>query len=450
MAHVLVVDDDPALCATLERVVGGEGHDVEVARDGASALRLFGESTFDLALLDLGLPDADGLDLVERIHPSGTTVVVVSGRDDMESTVTAIQRGAYDFLVKPLDLQALRNVMGRALEEQEVRRRLAQVGSVDEPTGEDDTSPLLVGRSAAMREVYKTVGQVAGNRATVLIYGESGTGKELVARAIHAAGPSRSAPFVAFNCAALAPGVVESELFGHSRGSFTGAVADRPGRLEIAGEGTLLLDEIGELAMDLQAKLLRVLQERTFERVGEAKARKLEARVMAATHRNLRAEVEAGRFREDLYYRLRVVEIRLPPLRERVEDIPILVDRLLARVAREIGKEVRAVAPDALDLLARHHWPGNVRELYNVLQRAVVLTRSDIVTRDLITLAGLDQPQPSGPGRQTLADVERQHILRVLRQTGWQKKRAAEMLGISRPTLDRKIRAYGLEPERSG
>jgi DNA-binding NtrC family response regulator len=257
---------------------------------------------------------------------------------------------------------------------------------------------------------------------------------------------------VAVNCAALSAGLLESELFGHRRGAFTGAVSDHVGRLEVAGDGTLLLDEIAELAPDLQAKLLRVLQERTFERVGDATSRPFQARILAATHRDLPSETKQGRFREDLYYRLRVVEISLPPLRERPDDIPLLITRLLARVECEVGKNVRMISAPAVDLLQRYAWPGNVRELYNVLQRAVVLARGDVITPDLITLAGLDETTgatTAAPGR-SLAEVEREHVLRTLRETHWCKKETAALLGISRPTLDRKIRIYELERERKG
>jgi DNA-binding NtrC family response regulator len=449
MAHVLVVDDDRSIRRTLERLIEQHGHTVETAADGQEADDLVRRGGYDLVLLDLGLPRRDGLEVLDTIAQQGQfapPVVVVSARDDMDTTVTAIQRGAYDYLIKPIDIHQLLGVVRRALDEQEVRR---QLHGIEPDRSEAAAGQLLVGRSPAMREVFKTIGQVSSTPATVLVTGESGTGKELVARAIHEVSAQRQQPFVAINCAAISGGLLESELFGHARGSFTGAITDRPGRLEAAGGGTLLLDEIGELTTDLQAKLLRVLQERTFERVGESHSRKFEARVIAATHRELRSEVQSGRFREDLYYRLRVVEIHLPPLRDRMDDLPLLVERLLARVEREVGKQVRVIAPEAVDVLERHRWPGNIRELYNVLQRAVVLARGDVITPDLVALAGLDvgsDAKPSDP-RRSLADMEREHIAGVLEQTGWQKKRASEILGISRPTLDRKIKAYQLKPE---
>ena len=304
-----------------------------------------------------------------------------------------------------------------------------------------------------IRDVWKQIGAVSTTRAPVLIVGESGTGKELVARAIHVASNDRERPFVAVNCTALAPGVLESELFGHVKGAFTGAIADRPGRFELAGKGTLFLDEIAEIPLDLQAKLLRVLQERTFERVGDAKVMQLEARVIAATHRDLTSMVAKGTFREDLYYRLRVVEIGLPPLRERASDIPILVEGLLAKINKDLDKDVRYVTPAALARLQSYPWPGNVRELENTLTRALVLAKSDVLDETLLTL-GTVQPAEAGGGEldalgqlPTLREIERRHIARVLVHTEWNKRRACAILDISRPTLDRKIEEYGLRRE---
>jgi DNA-binding NtrC family response regulator len=445
MARILVVDDDYAARRTLERLLARLGHDVTLAADAGEADRAVASEVPDLVLLDLGLPDRDGLELLDTWREAGgprSAVIVVSARDDMGSTVTAVQKGAFDYLIKPLDIDALVTAVDRALEEQEVRLRLEGV----EPARDVDPRDFLVGRSPAMREVFKAIAQVAQTRSTVLVAGESGTGKELVARSVHAVSQQRDQPFIAVNCAALSRGVLESELFGHKRGSFTGAMHDHVGRLEAAGDGTVLLDEIGEMVPEVQAKLLRVLQERTFERVGDNTARDLRARVVAATNRDLAAEVEAGNFREDLFYRLRVVEIRLPPLRDRLEDLPQLTERLLGRIEREIDKPIRLLSPEAFEVLKRHAWPGNVRELHNVLQRAAVLSRTDVITPDSIALAGLEASGRGTPAsnRQRLADVEREHIRSVLDQTGWQKKKAAEILGISRPTLDRKIKTYSL------
>jgi DNA-binding NtrC family response regulator len=352
-------------------------------------------------------------------------------------------------MVKPIDIDRLRAVVQSALAGRESRNELVALAARGALAGD------ILGKSPAIRDVWKQIGAVSTTRAPVLITGESGTGKELVARAIHNAGGSAprqgfpglaDRPFVAVSCQALAPGVLESELFGHVKGAFTGAVADRPGRFELAGKGTLLLDEIAEIPLELQAKLLRVLQERTFERVGDAKPLPLDARIIAATHRDLTAMVAKGTFREDLYYRLRVVEIRLPPLRERAGDIPVLVEGLLGKIARELAKEIRYVTPAALARLGARDWPGNIRELENTLTRAVVLAKTDVLDETLLPLAD------DAPSRErhdagelpTLREIERRHIVRVLAETEWNKRRACAVLDISRPTLDRKIEEYGL------
>jgi DNA-binding NtrC family response regulator len=445
--RIFVVDDDRATRRTLEKFLGELGYEAESSGDGAHADARLREADFDLVLLDLGLPGMDGMEILANLARAASPppVVVISGRDDMASTVQAMQRGAYDFLTKPLDIDLLETVVRRGLHEGELRRVLASHAGT---AGRDGPDHVLVGRSIAMRELFKTIGQLSQASGTILITGESGSGKELVARAIRLSGPGRDRPFVAINCAAVPAGLLESELFGHVRGAFTGATADRPGRLEVAEDGTLLLDEIGEMALELQAKLLRVLQERCFERIGETRPRPLRARVLATTHRHLDREVLAGRFREDLYYRLRVVEIHVPALRERMEDLDLLVDQLLARAARNAGKAPPALAPEVLELFRGHRWPGNVRELANMLERAVVLARGGVIGPDVLPpelLARSSAPEdPGGAPPATLAEMERRHIAGMLEHTGWHKARTAELLGISRPTLDRKIRQYGL------
>ncbi|HEU4613657.1 MAG TPA: sigma-54 dependent transcriptional regulator [Kofleriaceae bacterium] len=458
MARILIVDDDRSIRRTLEKFLGGEGYDVTTAHDAPSAVAaLTGDPAIDLMLLDLGLPGGSGFDVLSALgaRDDAPAVVVVTARDDMQSTVKAIQLGAYEYLVKPVDIDRLGSVVKSALASREVRGELVELAARGPEVGD------ILGKSAAIRDVWKQIGAVSTTRAPVLIRGESGTGKELVARAIHNAGElglrgagrtERERPFVAVNCTALAPGVLESELFGHVKGAFTGAVADRPGRFELAGRGTIFLDEIAEIPMDLQAKLLRVLQERTFERVGDARAVPLDARVIAATHRDLAQMVKQGTFREDLYYRLRVVEIHLPPLRERATDIPVLVEGLLAKITRDLGKEVRYVTPAALAKLSGHAWPGNVRELENTLTRAVVLAKSDVLDETLLPLGAPTAPPSDGDvegALPTLREIERRHIARVLAHTEWNKRRACAILDISRPTLDRKIEEYALRKEET-
>ena len=454
-ARVLIVDDDRSIRRTLEKFLGQEGFEVSTAQDAPSAVTAAtAVSGPDLVLLDLGLPGGSGFDVLTAIAGLARppTVCVVTARDDMQSTVKAIQLGAYEYVVKPVDIDRLREVIRRALDSRASRDQLPEFvsASVGHQVGD------ILGKSTVIRDVWKQIGAVSTTRAPVLIAGESGTGKELVARAIHVASADRERPFVAVNCTALAPGVLESELFGHVKGAFTGAIADRPGRFELAGKGTLFLDEIAEIPIELQAKLLRVLQERTFEQVGDARSIQLEARVIAATHRDLAAMVAKGTFREDLYYRLRVVEISLPPLRERASDIPILVEGLLAKINRDLGKDVRYVTPAALARLAAYAWPGNVRELENMLTRALVLAKSEVLDETLLPLgAAAAAGDPAAQGAEaddqgalaTLREIERRHVIRVLAHTDWNKRRACAILDISRPTLDRKIEEYGLRRE---
>ena len=458
MARILIVDDDRSIRRTLEKFLGSEGYDVTTAQDAPSAIEASAAPGTDLVLLDLGLPGGSGFDVLTALNARGDsadkpTVVVVTARDDMQSTVKAIQLGAYEYLVKPVDIDRLRDVVKTALDSREARDSLLEMGAAGAPNTQ---AGEILGKSAQIRDVWKQIGAVSTTRAPVLIRGESGTGKELVAKAIHVSSASRERPFIAVNCTALAPGVLESELFGHVKGAFTGAVADRPGRFELAGKGTLFLDEIAEIPLDLQAKLLRVLQERTFERVGDAKSIALEARVIAATHRDLVQMVAKGTFREDLFYRLRVVEITLPPLRERAGDIPILVEGLLAKINRDLDKDVRYVTPTALARLSAHSWPGNVRELENMLTRAVVLAKTDVLDETLLPIgAAAPAGDPAASGAEadaegalpTLREIERRHIARVLAHTDWNKRRTCAILDISRPTLDRKIEEYGLRKD---
>ena len=453
LARILIVDDDRSIRRTLEKFLGGEGYEVATAMDAPGAIAGV-DNSIDVMLLDLGLPGGSGFDVLSALgdRPNPPAIVVVTARDDMQSTVKAIQLGAYEYLVKPVDIDRLRSVVNSALESRKARDQLEEFVS---RAAEHQKVGDILGKSQPIRDVWKQIGAVSTTRAPVLIRGESGTGKELVAKAIHVASADRDRPFVAVNCTALAPGVLESELFGHVKGAFTGAVADRPGRFELAGKGTLFLDEIAEIPLELQAKLLRVLQERTFERVGDAKPMQLEARVIAATHRDLAQMVGKGLFREDLFYRLRVVEIALPALRDRSGDIPVLVEGLLAKINRDLDKDVRYVTPAALARLQSYAWPGNVRELENTLTRAVVLAKADVLDETLLQLgtgAGdLTAGEVDAAGAlPTLREIERLHIVRVLAHTDGNKRRACAILDISRPTLDRKIEEYGLRRDDDG
>lgn len=464
---ILVVDDDRAIRRTLEKILSDAGYHVEGAGDGPAALERLLAGGVDVCLLDLGLPGMSGMDILRKLRDeesrleSMPAVIVISARDDMKTTVQAVQLGAYDYLVKPPEANRIRITVQRALEQRQTSLALAHLVAEER---EDHGVGNIIGKSESIRDVYKKIGAVSTSRATVLITGESGTGKELVARAIHFSSDTAQYPFVAVNCTAFPHYLLESELFGHMRGAFTGAVADKVGRFQLAAQGTLFLDEIGELPIDLQAKLLRVLQERVFERVGDTRPLKLLARVIAATNRDLGRMVKDGTFREDLYYRLRIVELHLPPLRERSEDIPLLVDHLFRRITRETHRRVRYVSSEAMDLLTRYSWPGNVRELENALTRGVVLTQGEVLTVDTLPISLDDDVEPteaknadSGVSSQSpvsqqtegdlpsLREVERRHIVRVLHHTRWNKRRACAILQITRPTLDRKIKEFSLE-----
>ncbi|MCB9561196.1 MAG: sigma-54-dependent Fis family transcriptional regulator [Kofleriaceae bacterium] len=459
MTRVLVVDDDRSIRRTLEKFLAGEGYDVVTAGDGVEARAVAPGA--DVILLDLGLPGADGFEVLGavRAEPHPPPVVVITAREDMQSTVRAVQLGAYEYLVKPLDIDRLRLVVRRAAESRQAERALGQFVARE---AESYQVGNIIGRSVAIREVYKQIGAVSTSRASVLVRGESGTGKELVAKAVHYASADRDQPFVAINCTAFARDLLESELFGHVRGAFTGAIADKVGRFELAGTGTLFLDEVAELPVDLQAKLLRVLQERSFERVGDARAVPLRARVIAATHRDLDAMVADGSFREDLLYRLRVVEIHLPPLRDRGEDLALLVDGLLTKINRELHKQVRLIPRETMEALAAYPWPGNVRELENALTRAVVLSQGEVLEARHLPMGTTAAAAPARradvePGAGALAaprslrEVEREHIAAMLAHTDWNKRRACAILEISRPTLDRKIDDYRLvRPDAAG
>jgi len=434
---ILVVDDDPAVRRSLSEALGDGATEVRTAEDAERALAVVAAHPPDVALTDVRMPGLDGIDLLRLLRERAPSVAVIlmSAYDELPTVATAMRDGAIDFLVKPLDLHQVRSVLARVFADRATRGRAPQPA--------DETPDRLVGRDARMIDIYKLIGQVAASRTTVVIRGESGTGKELIARAIHHNSADRAEPFVAVNCTALPSTLLESELFGHLRGAFTGAVHDRRGRFALAGRGTIFLDEIGDTSTEFQGKLLRVLQEHEYHPVGADRPERTEARVIAATHRNLEELVARRAFREDLYYRLRVVEIVIPPLRERMSDLPLLVEYLVQRASRAAGRPPPVLSPEALQALGAHSWPGNVRELENCLTRAVVLAAGDVIRPEHLAIGSA----PAEPEARlvTLAELEREHVARVLRATGGHKARTAQILGISRPRLDRVLRKYGLE-----
>jgi two-component system response regulator AtoC len=443
MKSILIIDDDALIRKTLAAHLVKQGLEVRTAEDGETGLAQAAEADPDLVLCDIRLPDIDGLEVLRRLKESGAgaAVVIMTAYDDMKTTVEAVKRGAFEYLVKPLDYVALDLTVDKVFQMRALEEKVSYL--VQERSKEYQIDNII-GRSAPMREVFKLIGSVAVTRTNVLIQGESGTGKELVAKAIHYNSPLRDEPFIVINCSAIQDTLLESELFGHVKGAFTDAHCETKGKFEIAGRGTLFLDEIGDVSPNLQSKLLRVIETRDFMKVGGEKVLKTEARIIAATNQSLRGLIESGKFREDLYYRLKVVEIQLPALRDRMEDIPELVAYLLEKINRELRKNVRKVPAEVIKLLSDMPWKGNVRELENALTRAVILAKGDVVLKENLPLEFEDK-RLFAKALTSLEEVEKEYIRYVLTAVKGSKTRASQILQISRPTLDKKIKDYSLE-----
>jgi two-component system response regulator AtoC/two-component system nitrogen regulation response regulator NtrX len=475
-ARILIVEDERAIQLALSGLFRRQGYEVTVTDSGADALERFKEHGFDLVITDLSLgKGVDGMDVLaasKKARPE-VPVVMITAHGSEKVAVEAMKAGAEDYVPKPFDNDEIRMVVQRALDR---TRLMREHRLLLERLQREYGFESLIGSGGAMKRVFSTIQKVAETDLTVLVRGESGTGKELVAQALHDRSARKSRPFVAVNCAAISRELVESELFGHEKGAFTGADARRVGRFESADGGTIFLDEIGDMPLETQAKVLRVLQEKSFERVGGNQSLKVDVRVVAATHRDLEAEVEKGRYRQDLYYRLKVVEIHIPPLRERLEDIPALVERFLQQLADRLDREKMAVSQDALVRLASYAWPGNVRELRNVVEQTAVLASGSVIEADDVQLPDLGSrlgkadppldPSRSGPMRgtrptkesalsgsfadakkQMIEDFEKGFILRALRANGGNISRAAESMGMVRQSLQQKIRELGLKSE---
>jgi DNA-binding NtrC family response regulator len=442
MRSVLIIDDDPLIRKTLSGHLAKQGFDVQLAEEGEEGVRRFREFNPDLVILDVRLPDIDGLEVLRQIKDLNKKayVLMMTAYDDMKTTVEAIKLGAFEYLVKPLNFIDLDLTVTKAFQ---VRALEDKVSYLVEERQKEYTIDNIIGRSSQMREVFKLIGSVANTRTNVLIQGESGTGKELVAKAIHYNSPYRDEPFIVINCSAISDTLLESELFGHAKGAFTDAVSETKGKFEIAGKGTLFLDEIGDISPNLQSKLLRVIETRDFMKVGGEKVLKTEARIIAATNHDLNALIDSDKFREDLYYRLKVVEIFLPALRERKEDIPELVAYLLEKINRELRRNVRKVPSEVMDLLQDMPWRGNVRELENALTRAVILAKGDVVLKENLPLESGERKLFPGE-LVSLREVERNYIQHLLDAVQGSKTRASQILRISRPTLDKKIKEYKL------
>jgi DNA-binding NtrC family response regulator len=441
---VLIVDDEKNTREGLARALKRR-YEIDLADNGQAALDMLGRKRYDVLLSDIRMPGIDGITLIRRAltHSPAPVCILLTAYGSIETAVEAMKSGAYDFLPKPVNLDKLDILLKRALRSRDIEEENRELREqLDKKYGLEN----IIGRSYAMEQVFEQIRQVAPSRATVLLRGESGTGKELVAHALHRLSPRLHGPYVAVHCAALSDNLLESELFGHEKGAFTGAVSQRQGRFERADGGSLFLDEIGEISPLIQVKLLRVLEERAFERVGGQETIEVDTRLITATNRDLQKEVDEGRFREDLFYRLNVIQITLPPLRERAEDIPLLVHHFLSVFAKENGRELEGITPDALEVLTSYTWPGNVRELRNRMESMVVMSRGDKLTMrdipsDLKTSAGVQPKKSSG----SLEATEKRMIAEAIRQNGGNKTRAAEQLGISRRTLHRKINEYGLQ-----
>lgn len=438
---ILVIDDESSQLELLDIFLSGKGYSVRCAASAREGLAEHAVFHPDAVILDIHLPDMDGLSVLQELKKTApkTNTIMITAYHDMETTVKAMKLGACEYITKPIDVDELERAVSTALKisssgDKEKRSRVQTL----------QRGPII-GNSRVMKEIFKSIGMLSQSLVTVLIEGETGTGKELIAKAIHYFSPNRDKPFLAINCSAIVSTLVESEIFGHEKGSFTGALATKKGKFELAQDGTIFLDEISEIPVELQAKLLRFLQEKEFQRVGGEKTLKSNARVVAATNRNLWKMAQEGTFREDLYYRLSVARIYVPPLRERKEDVTCLIDHLLKKINVELGKQIRRVEEKGVLRMKEYRWPGNVRQLENVLTRAAIYTPGDVILDDAIgpllkdgALQGEHREEPV----MSLGEAEKEHIVKVLNHTSWHITKTAEILGISRPTLRLKIKEY--------
>jgi two-component system response regulator AtoC len=444
MEMILIIDDDPSFSETLNIYLTDLNYEVYCTTDPVLGIQLFEKKRHDLVITDLKIPGMDGLQILKRIKEidGNTQVIVMTAFDDMETTIQAIQLGAYDYIEKSAGIAKIKLVVQKAIESKKLSEHLEAVISSDNISYSNYFN--LVGKSRSLNEVYKKIGKISSNRVTVLIQGESGTGKELIAKIIHYSGVTKDSPFIGVNCSALSESLLESELFGHEKGSFTGATRTKKGKFELAGEGTIFLDEVSELSLNLQVKLLRIIQEKEFERVGGEATIPMKARIITATNRNLLEFIEKGKFRDDLFYRLNVVSIDIKPLRERREDIPALVVHLLKKINMELHRNVCKVPYEVMEILQRNDWVGNVRELENVLLQAVVLSTGDVLEKDNIFIKKNNAPKSREVQQLNVEENEKQLIKSVLDKVNWNKSEACKVLGIAKNTLYNKISRYNI------
>ncbi len=450
---ILVVDDEEIMRDVLSTLLAAENYSVDFAHNGAQALEKARESDYSVVLLDLMMPDMDGLQVLEQFRKmeSNPVTVILTAFASIEKAVKATKLGAFDFITKPFKNDEILLAVKNAAEH---RRLLEENLRLKKSLRERYNFKNIIGKSAAMQQVFDLIAQVAPRRSTILVQGDSGTGKELVAKAIHASSGRADAPFVAINCGNIPSDLLESEIFGHAKGAYTGATSSKKGLFEVADGGTLFLDEVATISLETQAKLLRVIQEREFRRLGGLENIKVDVRIIAATNRDLQAAVEQGTFRDDLYYRLNVIVIKLPPLQERSEDVPLLADHFIKRYCEENEKELCVLEPSALKVLMDHHWPGNVRELENVIERAVVLAPGNVITADLFPKSlshflpdsQVKIPVDGLPLKERVTNYERSLILAALDHTDWNQKRAAELLSVNATTLSEKLKRLKIKP----
>ncbi|MBU1100589.1 MAG: sigma-54 dependent transcriptional regulator [Bacteroidetes bacterium] len=445
MDKIIIIDDDESIRTTLVNYLSKHNYKTFAADNGLKGLEIIKKERPDLVITDIRMPVMNGFELLLEIQSLtiNTNVIMMTAFDDMQSTVKAIQQGAYDYIEKPIDLERLKHSIKMALENKYLTEKLEIVEESKEPV-EVDIRNNLVGKSHKMRDIYKKIAQVSTNRVTALVQGESGTGKELVARAIHFSGITKEYPFIPVNCTALTETLLESELFGHVKGAFTGSIKDKKGKFELAGEGSIFLDEISEISIPLQVKLLRILQEKEFERVGGEATIPMKARIITATNKNLEKLVSEGKFREDLYYRLNVVVFDVPPLRDRRDDIPLLVSHFLKKINKELHKNISSISVEIMNMLNENIWEGNIRELENVLLQAAVLSKGDVIEKDNILLKEnfIKEKDEEDITLVSLSIMENRHIEKMLDAVKWDKPKAAKCLGISLPTLYSKIELY--------
>jgi two-component system response regulator AtoC len=444
--RILIIDDERPLLETLEMFLMEKGYAVMCAMSASEGLNRCNLFDPHVIILDIRLPDMNGLHVLQELIRNGRkNIIIITAFHDMEMTIRAVKLGAIDYIPKPIDVEELERAIGKALKSSSPAQ---MAGAVSIDLSLPFIEGEIVGKSRGMKEIFKAIGVLSENRVTVLIEGETGTGKELIARAIHCNSPYQEHPFQAINCSTIVGTLLESELFGHEKGAFTDASNSKKGKFELAGQGTIFLDEIGEIPFELQSKLLRFLQEKEFERLGGEKKIKSNARIITATNRDLWKLVQAGSFREDLYYRLNVATIKVPPLRERKSDIPLLIEHILRKINYELSRGIRKVEEGALQRMTEYDWPGNVREMENVLTHVAVNTQGEVIFEEaIVPLLGqkshIHQNPKEVPNKnQSLKDIEKEHIMEVLNHTHWHLGKACELLGISRPTLRHRLKAY--------